>query len=172
MIRRSISIFSLLSLAAMSAGMSAQGKYSITDETASGPGTPAVVVLHDTVAGAEAAVAPSEGGELSSYRVTVNGKQIEMLYHARDYSQGPGFKGKGPVLWPAVGPQYPAGTIPKESCGNGTYQVAGKTYPMPCHGFARNLAWKELSRSVTNDGAQVKFTAGLYAFRPCFAAWG
>ena len=145
----------LVSLALVSLSLSAQVKYSITDETAAGSGTPMVVVLHDVAAGAEAAVAPSEGGELSSYRVTVNGKQIEMLYHARDYAQGPGFKGKGPVLWPAVGPQYPAGTIPKESCGNGTYQIAGEAYPMPCHGFARNLPWKEVGRSATDDGAQV-----------------
>ena len=46
----------------------AQARYSVTDEDAMGPGSPRVVVLHDNVAGAGAAVAPSEGGELQASR--------------------------------------------------------------------------------------------------------
>ncbi len=132
-----------------------QARYTVSDEDAAGSGTPRVVVLRDTVAGVEAAVAPSEGGELSSYRVKFDGQWIELLYRARDYSIRPGFRGKAMLLWPAVGPQYPLGTIPKASCGDGTYQVAGKTYPMPCHGFARSFPWKEISRSVDSRGARV-----------------
>ncbi len=45
-----------------------QGRYSVSDEDAAGPGTPKVVVLRDGVAGIEAAIAPSQGGELSSFR--------------------------------------------------------------------------------------------------------
>src|SRR5207302_972748 len=37
----------------------------------------------------------------------------------------------------------------------GPYQVAGKTYTMPCHGFARNLPWKEVKRSADKSGARV-----------------
>ncbi len=133
----------------------AQGRYTIADELAAGPGTPAVVVLRDGSAGVEAAVAPSEGGELSSYRVKRKGEWTEFLFRARDYSPGPGFKGKGPLLWPAVGAQYPVGTVPAVSCGPGTYQLAGKTYPMPCHGFAKNLPWKEVHRSADQRGARV-----------------
>ncbi len=134
---------------------SAQNRYSISDENAAGPGSPLVVVLRDNVAGVEAAVAPSEGGELSSYRVHLKGRWIELLYHARDYSPGPGFKGKAPLLWPAVGGQYPLGTVPASTCGDGSYRLAGKIYPMPCHGFARSLPWKEVSRSASATGAQV-----------------
>ncbi len=133
----------------------AQSRYSVSDESAAGPGSPRVVVLRDNVAGVEAAVTPSEGGELSSYRVKLRGQWIELLYHARDYSPGPGFKGKAPLLWPAVGAQYPVGTIPETSCGEGTYQVAGKNYSMPCHGFARSLPWSEVKRSADNSGARV-----------------
>jgi galactose mutarotase-like enzyme len=61
------------------------------------------VVLRDTVGGLEAAVAPSQGGELSSFRVKFKGEWVELLYHARDYTDTKGFQGKGPVLWPAVG---------------------------------------------------------------------
>ena len=133
----------------------AQNRYTITDELAAGPGTPKVVVLHDNIAGVQAAATPTEGGELSSYRVKVKGEWTEFLYHARDYSPGAGFKGKGPLLWPAVGAQYPVGTVPETSCGPGPYQVAGKTYTMPCHGFARNFPWTEINRSADQSGARV-----------------
>ncbi len=135
----------------------AQVRYTVTDEPAGAPGSPAVIVLRDHVHGIEAAVAPSEGGELSSYRMKFKGEWIELLYHARDYSAGPGFKGKAPVLWPVVGGQYPIGTVPGSACGDGSYLLDGKTYPMPCHGFARTLPWKEIeSERLANDrGAQV-----------------
>ena len=132
-----------------------QSRYSITDEDAGGPGSPRVVVLHDRVSGAEAAVAPSEGGELSSYKVKFKGQVVEMLYNARNYEHTTGFFGKGPLLWPAVGAQYPTDTVPKQSCGVGTYMAEGKSYPMPCHGFARTVPWKEVSRGADGHGAHV-----------------
>lgn len=133
----------------------AQSRYSISDEDATNPDSPRLIVLHDSVSGTEAAVAPSEGGELASFRVTYKGQKVELLYHARDYENRTGFQGKGPLLWPAVGAQYPVGTLPKESCGMGTYAVDGKNYPMPCHGFARTVPWKELSRNADDHSAQV-----------------
>ncbi|MEJ7606246.1 MAG: hypothetical protein WKF37_08255 [Bryobacteraceae bacterium] len=145
----------LAAIALIASSALAQHRYSVSDEASAGPGSPAVVVLRDNVAGVEAAVAPSEGGELSSYRVKLKGEWIEFLYRARDYSPGTGFKGKAPLLWPAVGGQYPVGTIPDASCGEGTYSVAGKKYPMPCHGFARSLPWKETTRSADKGGARV-----------------
>jgi gluconolactonase len=142
-------------LALATSASSAQDRYTVSDEPAAAQGTPQVVVLRDNQAGIEAAIAPSEGGELSSFRVRLKGAWTEFLSHARDYSPGPGFKGKGPLLWPVVGAQYPADTIPEINCGPGTYQIAGKIYPMPCHGFARNLPWKEIKRSADKSGARV-----------------
>src|SRR5690242_14852461 len=134
----------------------AQGRYSISDEDAMGAGSPRVVVLHDRATGAEVAIAPTQGGELSSFKAAWNGQLIELLYNARNYAPAPGtFPGRAPLLWPAVGAQYPVGTIPKESCGVGSYIVAGKTYSMPCHGFARDMSWKETSRSADRQGARV-----------------
>lgn len=131
-----------------------QNRFTISDEDASGQGSPRVIVLRDNVEGLEAAIAPSEGGELSSYRVKFKGQWIELLYHARDYSPGPGFKGKAPLLWPAIGQQFLLGTSPKSSCNDeGFYQLDGKTYSMPCHGFARNLPWKEIERSNKNSAS-------------------
>ncbi len=133
----------------------ARGRYTVSDESAAGPGTPGIVVLRDNVAGVEAAVTPSEGGELSSYRVKFNDQWIELLYRARDYSPGPGFKGKGPLLWPAPGGVYRLGTVPKKNCNEGEYQLRDKIFPMPCHGFARSLPWTEVRRSASKSGAQV-----------------
>jgi gluconolactonase len=132
-----------------------QARYTITDEDAAGPGTPKVLVLRDLAGGVEAAVAPSQGGELSSFRVKFKGEWVELLYHARDYTHPQGFQGKGPVLWPAVGVQFPLGQFPKSTCGDGSYPLYGKTYPMPCHGFAKNLSWTEVSRVADNQGAHV-----------------
>lgn len=163
--------FAALMLSGAVPYLTAQSRYTVADEPARGPDSPRVVVLRDNVTGVEAAVAPSEGGELSSYRARVNGKWIEFLYRARDYSDGPGFKGKGPLLWPAVGAQYPVGTVPETSCGPGPYQVAGETYTMPCHGFARTHSWQEVSRSADQAGARVtvrlresKSTLAAYPF--------
>lgn len=134
----------------------AQARYSITDEDAMGPGSPRVVVLHDNVAGAEAAITPSQGGELASFKVTRNGQMVELLYNARNYNPPPGtFHGRAPLLWPAVGAQYSVGTVPKESCGMGSYNVEGKSYLMPCHGFAKDMPWQEVSRSADARGARL-----------------
>lgn len=134
----------------------AQARYSITDEDTMGPGSPRVVVLHDRVAGTEAAIAPSQGGELASFKDTRNGQMVELLYNARNYNPPPGtFHGRAPLLWPAVGAQYPVDTVPKASCGMGSYTVAGTSYPMPCHGFAKEMPWHEVSRSADAHGARV-----------------
>jgi hypothetical protein len=88
----------LLGASLLAPGALCQARYTITDENASGPDSPKVVVLHDIVAGAEVAIAPSQGGELSSYKVTYKGQPVELLYHARDYAHPGGFQGKGPLL--------------------------------------------------------------------------
>jgi gluconolactonase len=132
-----------------------QQRYTVSDEDAAGPGTPRVVVLRDAAGGVEAAIAPSEGGELSSYRILFNGQWMELLYHARDYTLTKGFQGKGPLLWPATGVQSPLGNFPKSTCGDGSYSLHGRTYPMPCHGFAKSLPWQEVSRTADNQGARV-----------------
>jgi gluconolactonase len=148
-------ILAIAGLGLLTTSALSQARYTITDESASGPDSPKVIVLHDNIAGAEAAIAPTEGGELSSFKVTFKGQQIELLYHARDYDHRTGFQGKGPLLWPAVGAQYPVNTIPKESCGIGTYTAMGKRYPMICHGFARTVPWKETNRAADNHSARV-----------------
>jgi galactose mutarotase-like enzyme len=129
-------------------------RYSVSEEAAGAPGSPRVIVLRDNTAGVEAALAPSEGGELSSFRVKFRGAWVELLYRARDYGSEPGFRGKASFLWPALGGQYPVGSTPAGSCVDGSYLVGGRSYPMPCHGFAKGMAWAETARSADESGAR------------------
>ena len=130
-------------------------RYSVSEEAAGGSGTPRVVVIRDNTAGVEAAVAPSEGGELTSLRVKFRGAWVELVYRARDYGSDPGFRGKASFLWPVVGGQYPVESNPPGSCADGTYKVGDRSYPMPCHGFAKSMAWEETGRSADQAGARV-----------------
>ncbi len=146
----------LLVMAAGWSGIGApQNHYSVSREPAGGAGSPEVVVLRDNTAGLEAAMAASRGGELTSLRVRFRGKWVELLYRARDYGSDTGFRGKASFLWPAVGGQYAAGTIPPGSCVDGSYPVGDRRYPMPCHGFAKDLPWKEAGASADDRGARV-----------------
>jgi galactose mutarotase-like enzyme len=145
----------LLALVASWSGAAAQGRYSVSRELASGDGSPQVIVIRDNRAGLEAAIAPSQGGELTSLRVKFKGTWVELLYRARDYGAGTGFRGKASLLWPAVGGQYAVGTIPASSCGDGSYAVGDRRYPMPCHGFAKDLPWKESGSAADDGGARV-----------------
>ena len=144
----------LICLAGRGVLFAQQSRYSVSEEPAGGLGSPPAAVIRDNTAGVEAAVAPSEGGELSSLRVEFRGAWVELLYRAREYGSASGFR-KAPFLWPAVGSQYPAGTIPVTSCGDGTYPIGDRIYPMPCHGFAKGLAWKEAGHTADAKGARV-----------------
>ena len=124
-------------------------RYVWVEERASGPDSPMVQVLRDEVAGLEAAVAESQGGELSSLRVHVNGRWMETLYKARDYTSPEGWRGKAPWLWPATGRNVDPGVK-----GSG-YRWRGRYYPMPAHGFVRDMAWKRLDAGAGEAGAYV-----------------
>jgi galactose mutarotase-like enzyme len=118
-----------------------------------------LVVLRDNASGVEAAIAPSEGGELSSIRVRFQNRWIELIEHARDYSEISGWRGKAPFLWPATGRTFAKGMKPVADLGAiGGYDWKGKRYPMPLHGFARSMSW-QLENSSTDDfGASARLT--------------
>ena len=99
---------------------------------------------------------PSQGGELSSFKVTRDGQMIELLYNARNYNPPPGtFHGRAPLLWPAVGAQYPVDTVPKESCGMGSYKVGGQQLSHALPRLRQRHALDEVSRSADARGARV-----------------
>ena len=142
----------LLAMAWVAAG---QERYAVSREPAGAAGSPEVIVIRDNEAGVEAAVAPSQGGELTSLRVRFHGGWIELLYRGRDYGTTSGFRGKASFLWPAVGAQYAVGTVPESSCGDGSFAVGDRRFPMPCHGFVKEMPWKESESSADGRGARV-----------------
>jgi galactose mutarotase-like enzyme len=81
-------------------------------------------------------VAPRHGGELAGMAVFFDGAWRELVYRANDWSATGGWRGKAPFLWPAVGP-----TLDPDG-GRRAFRVAGRAYPMPPHGFARDRAWR------------------------------
>ena len=121
---------SLLVSKKMDEAAAARARYEIFEEGAGDPGSPRIIVMYDHQAGLEAAVAPSEGGELTSLRARFHHLPIELLYRARDYGCAPGFRGKAPLLWPGAGAQC-------------------------CDGFAKDLPWTEAGHSTGPKGARV-----------------
>lgn len=80
-------------------------------------------------------VAPAAGGELAGLMVWHRGEWIELLHRARDYRPSSGWQGRAPLLWPATGRTF----LPRSHEHGWLHQ--GVTYPMPLHGFARELPW-------------------------------
>ena len=117
-----------------------------------------LIVLRDEVGGVEAAIAPSKGGELSGLRVRHADRWIETLQLARDYSPREGFGGKGPLLWPATGRNFPPDLEERrragESFDDGAYDHRGVRRRMPIHGFARDLPWNVEEISSDAKGAR------------------
>ncbi|MEY2879351.1 MAG: hypothetical protein RLZZ15_1731 [Verrucomicrobiota bacterium] len=101
-----------------------------------------LIVLRDEASRLEAAVAPTQGGELSGVAVEFQGRWVELLYRGRDYKSASGFRGKASILWPAVGSSVPATATPVNGKIESAYDYQGKRYPMPQHGFARLKPWQ------------------------------
>lgn len=101
--------------------------------------------LLDNGTNIRAAVAPDQGGELTGFEVHFDGQWQELLYRARDYSNGPGWRGKAPFLWPATGVSYMPGA------GKGHYVLNGNRFPMPAHGFARDQSWAVVGQGEQED---------------------
>ncbi len=120
----------------------------------------ALVRLSDETRGIRIAVVPAAGGEIGSVKVRIGNRWREILYRALDYESEPpdGWCGRAPLLWPACGRSLAAdqiavwrrtGRLPKA----GRFVLGGRAYPMPDHGFARNMAWELDSHGVKADCA-------------------
>ena len=134
-----------------------------------------LIVLRDETGGIEAAIAPSKGGELSGLSLRHAGSWIETLHRARDYAPRAGFGGKGPLLWPATGRNFPADLEQRRRAGeqfdDGAYDHGGVRRQMPIHGFARDLPWTVESTAADDSGARALLslqdsaaTRQMYAF--------
>ncbi len=109
-----------------------------------------LIVLRDETSRLEAAVAPTQGGELSGLAVEFEGRWVELLYRGRDYKTAPGFRGKASILWPAVGSSVPAKATQVNGRIESAYDYQGKRFPMPQHGFARLKPW-QVVRTWANE---------------------
>ena len=135
-------------------------RYQILEDRAAGPGEPLLLVLRDNAAGVEAAIAPAKGGELSSFRIRHKGQWVETLYRARDYTEITGWSGKAPLLWPATGRSRPPGETDAYADPEGAYVRGGRRYPMPLHGFVRDMEWKVESRQAGASAAKAVLWTG------------
>jgi galactose mutarotase-like enzyme len=97
-------------------------------------------------------VAPAHGADLAGLEVRHAGRWSELLYRGRDYRPTDGWSGKAPILWPAVGRNFPhaTGTSPRDD--DLGWVLHGKVYPIPIHGFARDQAWRIVRRGAC-DGS-------------------
>lgn len=129
-------------------------RYALDIAVSDDPSKTPLILLKDTEAQVEAAIAPSKGGELSGLKVHYQGRWIETLYLARDYSRRESWKGKAPLLWPATGRNFPPDLEARRKAGedfsDGAYLVEGKRYEMPIHGFARDLPWRVTQKAATD----------------------
>jgi galactose mutarotase-like enzyme len=112
-------------------------------------GTDGLPLVRLSVAGGElqAYIAPAHGADLAGLEMRRHGRWSELLYRGRDYQPTAGWTGKAPILWPAVGRNFPY------AAGGGGHHddrlgwvLHGRVYAMPIHGFARDQAWRIVRR--------------------------
>jgi galactose mutarotase-like enzyme len=101
-----------------------------------------------SVPGAElqAYIAPAHGADIAGLEVRHDGRWSELLYRGMDYRPTDGWTGKAPILWPAVGrnfPHPPGGASHGDGLG---WVLHGRVYAIPIHGFARDQAWRIVRR--------------------------
>ena len=107
----------------------------------------------------QAYIAPAHGADLAGIELRHDGQWLELLYRGRDYRPMPGWTGKAPILWPAVGRNfpYPAGSGHPAGLG---WILHGTVYPLPIHGFARDRIWKVVRRGSCDGSAFLTLALG------------
>jgi galactose mutarotase-like enzyme len=103
--------------------------------------------------GIRVTIAPHRGAELFSVQVLFRGSWRELLYSSTE-----GWTGRAPWLWPATGRNFPKDIAPNEDATGSSYDYKGKRYPMPIHGFAKDMAWTRKSLQSTSSGARAILT--------------
>ena len=125
----------------------------------------ALVRLCDDERGIRISVIPAAGGEIAGMRVRIAGRWREILHRALDYDSEPpdGWRGRAPLLWPAVGRNFtPEQVVTWKRTGRKPracrYALGRRAYPMPMHGFARDLPWDLESHGCDEAGPWVRCT--------------
>jgi galactose mutarotase-like enzyme len=117
-----------------------------------------LIVLRDTGTKVEASISPAHGGELCGMRVQFRGEWTELIWRACDYTPVQGWTGRAPWLWPAVGRNFPVGAAANEAGTGSSYDYKGRRYPMPVHGFVRDLPFTVESKRAADASASTVLT--------------
>ena len=116
-----------------------------------------VEALELTAPAMTAGIVPAVGGELSSLRVTWQGRELETIYRAWDYGPSPSsWTGRAPLLWPQPGRCRLSGEtarVDEDGREIGSWSVDGKRLEIPGHGFVRDQEWTLEGHGVDDDGA-------------------
>lgn len=118
-----------------------------------------VSLVHLSVPGGglRAYIAPGHGADLAGLQVRRGGRWSELLYRGMDYRPTAGWTGKAPILWPAVGRNFPPAVADGRTGGLG-WVLHGRVYPLPIHGFARDQVWRIARRGSCDGSAFVLLT--------------
>lgn len=116
-------------------------------------------------------IAPAHGADLAGLELRRGGRWSELLYRGMDYRSTGGWTGKAPILWPAVGRNFPHGSAAGRQGGGLGWVLHGRVYAMPIHGFARNQSWRIVRRGSCDGSAFLILalsdndrTRGMYPF--------
>ncbi|MEP7364979.1 MAG: hypothetical protein ABI972_17135 [Acidobacteriota bacterium] len=96
-------------------------------------------------------IRPKNGAEVSSVQVRFAGAWREIIWSG---GSSDAWKGHAPWLWPATSRNFPKDVAPNEDAAGSSYNYKGKRYPMPAHGFARDMEWKVESMNAGTAGAR------------------
>lgn len=106
----------------------------------------------------QAYIAPAHGADLAGLEVRRAGRWSELLYRGRDYRPTDGWTGKAPILWPAVGRNFPGAAGTDQHAEGLGWALHGRVYPMPIHGFARDQAWRIVRRGACDGSVFLALT--------------
>lgn len=105
--------------------------------------------LVDEAAGVDITVIPDQGAVWSAFGARdESGNRMELFHPAEHFT----YPGGSPVLFPVTGRSACDGEL-------GFYRHRGTRYPMPIHGFARDLPWDV--EDVAADEAGARITCSL-----------
>jgi galactose mutarotase-like enzyme len=123
-----------------------------------------LVSFCDKANGIAGLLAPRFGGEMASLQVRWRDKWYEALYRAALYKTDPPYwRGRAPLLWPAVGRSFVDEEIRKaketgEDPRVGSYRVGDAEYEIGTHGFAMDMPWRVEPLDGQPDGTVGLFT--------------
>jgi galactose mutarotase-like enzyme len=105
-------------------------------------------------------IAPEHGADLAGLEVRHAGGWSELLYRGMDYRPANGWTGKAPILWPAVGRNFPGPAAAARGDGRFGWTLHGRVYPIPIHGFARDQSWRIVRRGACDGSAFLRLALG------------